>query len=69
MFEDKISGYLLERNNLKSLVNLLVNMDKEQKAEQEAAVVIKRAAIDKYHPSSNAARTIDFYKQVMESAT
>lgn len=66
MFEDEVSGFLFGKNDLKRLVELLSALSLNEKLE-ELSRNSKLSALEKYHPVSNARKTLAFYRQVKET--
>jgi glycosyltransferase involved in cell wall biosynthesis len=63
MFEDKASGYLIKKDDVKGLVNLLTALDQNKRL-SEFSMNATKEAYEKYYPDSNALKTFEFYKQV-----
>ncbi len=63
MFEDKVSGYLIKRDDINGLVNLLLELNQNKRL-SELSMNAKKEAYEKYHPDSNAQKTFAFYNQV-----
>lgn len=64
MFENKVTGFLFGRNNLKELVNLLADLYKHPLPEGRSEEV-RSVARNRYHPLNIATQTLEFYKAVL----
>lgn len=65
MFEEGKTGYLMKRNGLGELVTLLNSLHLHLDETQIES--IKQEANEKYHPVANAKRTLEFYKEVVQT--
>jgi glycosyltransferase involved in cell wall biosynthesis len=70
MFENKVSGFLFEKNNLENLVSLLKEIhDNTEMDFSEWSDRIRKVARLKYYPMENARKTLDFYKKVLSTGS
>lgn len=70
MFENKVSGFLFEKNNLENLVSLLKEIhDNTEMDFSEWSDRIRKEARLKYYPMENARKTLDFYKKVLSTGS
>jgi glycosyltransferase involved in cell wall biosynthesis len=65
MFKEKVEGYLFKRNDVNELVSILESIYTNQEVKRDYSALIKKTAIEKYHPLKNAKMTADFYKDIL----
>jgi glycosyltransferase involved in cell wall biosynthesis len=66
MYEDKVSGFLFERNNVKELCDILRLLYMNDKLANEISRNAYQEARQKFHPDLVAHQTLEFYKKVMD---
>lgn len=65
MFENKMSGYLFDLNNIDLPLETLENLYDNNELIKSISLKARNLAIKKFHCKNNAKATIDFYNQVL----
>ena len=67
-FEDKVSGFIYNKDNLEDLKEILVKLYKNFDYIKTISVNAKVVALNKYHPEKVADDTYGFYKKILKES-